>query len=154
MTGEVVAMHIAGEAGAAMRALAEARATAGAGLEGDRYRKSIGFYSGRSGDGRQLTLIEGEALEAVAAEAGIVLEAGESRRNVTTRGVRLNDLVGKRFAVGEVVCRGVRLCPPCTHLEELTGKPVLRPLIDRGGLRADILVGGTIRVGDAVREVE
>ena len=102
--------------------------------------------------GADLTLIEAEALEAVA-EEGIELSHEESRRNVLTRGVRLNDLVGKRFRVGEVECRGVVLNEPCTHLESLTRPGVLRALVHRGGLRADVLEGGTIAVGDAVAEL-
>lgn len=153
MSGTVVAIHVAGEAGAPMRELSEVAAIAGAGLEGDRYRAGIGFYSDRPGS-RQLTLIEAEALEAVAAETGIALAFAESRRNLTTRGLPLNDLVGRRFRVGAVLCAGIRLCPPCTRLEELTGRPVMPPLIDRGGLRADILESGTIRRGDPIQVVE
>jgi 8-oxo-dGTP diphosphatase len=89
-------------------------------------------------------------LEALAAEHDVVLDAGETRRNVTTRGVRLNELVGETFWLGDVLCRGTRLCDPCRHLEEVTRKRLLRPLLHRGGLRADLLTGGTIRVGDAV----
>jgi MOSC domain-containing protein YiiM len=150
MVGEVVAIFVADAAGAPMRELAEVTAIAGAGLEGDRYRAGSGFYTPVPGP-RQLTLIEEETLKALAAEHGIVLAPSESRRNLTTRGVRLNDLVGKRFTIGEVECEGIRLCPPCNRLEELTGKPVLGPLVDRGGLRADILTGGMIRSGDPIR---
>ena len=86
----------------------------------------------------------------MAVSTGITLAASESRRNVTTRGVALNDLVGRRFRVGDVVLQGTRLCEPCTHLEAVTGKPLMRPLVHRAGLRAMILVGGTISVGDAI----
>jgi MOSC domain-containing protein YiiM len=150
MAGEVVAIFVAGAMGAPMRELAEATALAGAGLDGDRYRDGAGFYSPVPGP-RQLTLIEDETLAYLAAEHGIQLAPHESRRNVTTRGIRLNDLVGKRFTIGDVLCEGIRLCPPCNRLEELTGKPVLGPLVDRGGLRADILNNGVIRRGDAIR---
>lgn len=149
MTGEVTGIFIADAAGAPMREFAEATAIAGAGLDGDRYRSNAGFYSPIPGP-RQLTLIEEETLAALATEHGISLAPHESRRNLTTRGLRLNDLVGKRFAIGEVLCEGIRLCPPCNRLEDLTGKPVLAPLVDRGGLRADILTGGTIRRGDPI----
>jgi MOSC domain-containing protein YiiM len=154
MTGRVEAIHIAPRAGVPMRAMAEARAIAGAGLAGDRYQAGTGHYSTRPlpGGGRQLTLIEAEALEALRHETGIALTPAESRRNITTRGVRLNDLVGRRFYVGEVLCEGVRLCEPCAYLEGLTGKAVNRPLVRRGGLRASILTGGIIRLGDGVRE--
>ncbi len=87
------------------------------------------------------------------AERGIELPPIESRRNVVTRGIRLLDLIGRRFRIGEVVCEGVRPCPPCKHLEEITGKKVMRPLIHRGGVRARIVEGGWIRVGDPIQEV-
>src|SRR5688572_15032861 len=125
MTGEVVAIFVAPAMGAPMREIEEANAVAGAGLEGDRYRDGAGFYTPIPGP-RQLTLIEVETLDHLAAEHGIAFAPHESRRNLTPRGVRLNDLVGKRFTIGEVLCEGIRLCPPCNRLEELTGKPVLR----------------------------
>ncbi len=118
-------------------------AVAGKGLDGNRY-----FDEGNPA--RELTLIEGEALEALAAEHGIELDAAASRRNVLTRGVRLNDLVGRRFRVGELECRGIELCEPCTHLQSLTRPGVLRGLAHRGGLNAEILVGGELRAGDEV----
>jgi MOSC domain-containing protein YiiM len=101
-----------------------------------------------------MTLIEAEALEALAREHGIELSAGETRRNLTTRGISLNDLVGRRFWVGHVLCQGTRLCEPCQYLADLTRKPLLRPLVHRGGLRADILRGGVIHTGDWVRPAE
>src|SRR4051812_9347399 len=115
------------------------RAIAGPGLEGDRHFRPNGAKPGQA-----LTLIEAEALEDVG------LTGAESRRQVVVRGVRLNDLVGKRFTVGGVECVGVELCEPCTHLESLTRPGIIRDLVHRGGLNADILVGGTIAVGDAV----
>ena len=148
--GAVEAIHIATAAGAPVRPVDEIRAIAGVGLEGDRYADGRGHYQ----DGRvsrDLTLIEAEALEALAREHGIALAPGETRRNVTTRGVGLNELVGRRFWVGEALCLGTRLCEPCQYLADLTGKPLLRPLVHRGGLRADIVRGGLIRSGDQVR---
>jgi MOSC domain-containing protein YiiM len=153
VTGEVIGIFVAESAGATMRELDEATAVAAAGIEGDRYRDGIGFYSPVPGP-RQLTLIEQETLDALHAEHGIVLAPRETRRNLITRGLRLNDLVGKRFTIGDVICEGIRLCPPCIHLEELTGKPVLAPLVHRGGLRADILTGGKIRRGDKIKVEE
>jgi MOSC domain-containing protein YiiM len=153
MIGEVIGIFVTDAASAPMKELVEAQAIAGAGLEGDRYRDGVGFYSPVPGP-RQLTLIEEETLDALGAEHGIALAPQESRRNLTTRGIRLNDLVGKRFTIGEVLCEGIRLCPPCIHLEQLTGKPVLAPLVHRGGLRADIVIGGVIRQGDTIREVQ
>ncbi|TML49289.1 MAG: MOSC domain-containing protein, partial [Actinobacteria bacterium] len=148
--GSVEAIHIATAAGAPVRPVDEIRTIAGVGLEGDRYADGRGHYQ----DGRvsrDLTLIEAEALEALAREHGIALAPGETRRNVTTRGVGLNELVGRRFWVGEALCLGTRLCEPCQYLADLTGKPLLRPLVHRGGLRADIVRGGLIRSGDQVR---
>jgi MOSC domain-containing protein YiiM len=103
--------------------------------------------------GKDLTLIEVEALEALRTETGIELSHQESRRNVLTRGIRLNELVGRRFRVGEVVCEGVVLNEPCTHLEGLTYPGVLAGLENRGGLRANVLSRGTIAVGDKVAEL-
>jgi MOSC domain-containing protein YiiM len=104
-------------------------------------------------EGKDLTLIEAEALEALTADTGIELSHEESRRNVLTRGVRLNELVGRRFRVGEVECEGVVLNEPCAHLESLTKPGVLKGLVHRGGLRANVLRGGTIAVGDEVGEL-
>lgn len=126
----------------------EVRAVAGRGLEGDRNFLSDGDpQPGRDAD---LTLIASEALEALASEIGLVLTAAESRRNLLTRGVDLNLLVGQRFRVGEALCEGIELCEPCRHLEGMTYPGVLRGLVHRGGLRAAIVEGGEISVGDAV----
>jgi MOSC domain-containing protein YiiM len=130
----------------------EVSAVAGKGLEGDRYSQKTGTYSNRPGPDREITLIEIEAIEALKRDHGIDLQPGDARRNVVTRGVPLNHLVGKEFTLGGVTLRGVRLCEPCTHLEGLTEKGVLTGLIHRGGLRAQIIKDGTIRVGDAIQE--
>lgn len=129
-------------------------AIAGRGLMGDRYANGAGFYSARPlpGGARELTLIEQEALDAIETESGIRLDDLECRRNVVVTGVTLHDLIGKRFTVGGVLCEGVRDCPPCEHLEELTGKQVMKPMARRGGLRANILTDGEIAVGDAIAE--
>ena len=155
MAGEVVAIHIASAVGVPMQGLASAEAVAGEGLVGDRYRDNIGFYSPTPTDpgARELTLIEEESLAAVLRETGVVLGPEEHRRNITTRAVALDPLLGKRFRIGEVVCEGVRKCPPCTHLEEITGKKVMKPLVHRGGVRARIVAGGWIRVGDPIQEI-
>jgi MOSC domain-containing protein YiiM len=152
-SGVVEAIHIASAAGAPTRLLGVVRASAGIGLEGDRYAAGQGHYSHDHRVSRDLTLIEAEVIEALARDHGIKLAPGETRRNITTRGIRLNDLLGRRFWVGEVLCAGTRLCEPCQYLTDLTGKPLLRPLVHRGGLRADILSGGYIRRGDRVRVV-
>jgi MOSC domain-containing protein YiiM len=152
MTGEVVAINIASGAGAPMQETAAVEAIAGEGLAGDRYRDGIGFYSATPTDpgARELTLIEEESLATVLSETGIVLSPREHRRNLTTREIALEPLLGQRFRIGDVVCEGVRLCPPCAHLEEITGKKVMKPLVHRGGIRARIVQGGWIRVGDRI----
>jgi MOSC domain-containing protein YiiM len=126
------------------------RALAGMGLEGDRYFMQAGTFSDATKPDREVTLIESEALQALAQDVGIVLPPGASRRNITTRGVSLNALVGKEFQVGGVTLRGLRLCEPCAHLEKLTQSGVLNGLVHRGGLRAQILTDGVIQTGDAV----
>jgi len=154
MDGTVEFLAVGSAAGGAMQLRDSALAVAGQGLQGDRYANGTGFFSDTPGDGRDLTLTEGEALDALRAEHRIALGPGEHRRNITTRGLSLNDLVGRRFNVGEVLCEGVRLCEPCEHLVELCGKPVLQPLVRRAGLRANILTGGVIHVGDRIVEVQ
>jgi MOSC domain-containing protein YiiM len=116
-----------------------ANALAGKGLQGDRH-----FYREGAAPGQALTLIEAEVLE------GVGLTGAESRRQVVVRGVRLNDLVGRRFRVGAVECLGVELCEPCLHLQQLTRPGIIKELIHRAGLNADILNDGHISVGDAV----
>jgi MOSC domain-containing protein YiiM len=121
------------------------------GLEGDRH---FGRASAAADDlrpDREITLIEVEAIEALEREHKVSVEPGDARRNIVTRGVALNDLVGREFTVGEVTLRGISLCEPCAHLASLTDEKVLSGLVHRGGLRAQILNGGVIRVGDAVR---
>ena len=144
-TGEVVALHTAAESGAPTEPRDEVDVVAGKGIRGDRKFRPDG-----AGRGEALTLVEAEAVEAVEREYGIELSYAEHRRNVTTRDVALNHLVGERFRVGEVLCEGVLLCEPCTHLESLTDEGVREAFVHRGGLRADVLEGGPIRVGDSV----
>jgi len=152
--GAVVSLHVAPGARAEMRVMTEVLAVAGRGIEGDRYFTQSGTYSNHPGTGRAVTLIEIEAMEALAREYDVHLAAGLARRNLVTRGVALNHLVGKTFAVGVVVLRGMRLCEPCLHLEKLTAKGAARGLIHRGGLRAEIVKGGVIRVGDVIAVVD
>ena len=149
-------MYLADVARGPVRAVAEARAVAGRGLAGDRYERGMGTFSDWPAD-HEFTLIEAEVIEAALADyPGLVLAPGEHRRNVATRGVRLNDLVGKRFRIGaEVLCEGTRLCEPCAHLEVITGKGGLcRVLAGRGGLRARLLTSGMIRLGDPITREE
>jgi hypothetical protein len=146
--GVVAGLLVAPAAEAPLERVPLAEAVAGRGLEHDRYFDGRGTFSG-GGRGYQLTLIEAEALEALAAE-GIAISWEQARRNVVTRGVGLNTLVGRRFLIGDVECVGRRLAEPCSHLQRLAPQGILAGLVHRGGLRADILAGGTIRVGDLV----
>jgi MOSC domain-containing protein YiiM len=148
--GTIEAIHLADAAAGPMRAVSRVRAIAGVGLEGDRYATGSGTYSPDPRTDRHLTLIEAEEIEALATRDGIVLEPGETRRNVTTRGIRLNDLVGRRFRVGGIECEATRLCEPCQGLTDHIGKPVLKPLAHRAGLRALILTDGEIALGDEI----
>jgi MOSC domain-containing protein YiiM len=138
----VVAIHLGEERDPALWPVESVRAVAGKGLEGDRY-----FFADGAEPGRALTLVEDEAVEDVG------LEQGATRRQLTTRGVRLNDLIGKRFRVGEVECYGVELCEPCSHLEKMTRPGIMRKLVHRAGINADILTDGTISVGDQIVEL-
>ena len=148
--GRIEAIHLADAAAGPMRPVPRVGAIAGVGLEGDRYATGNGTYSPDPRTDRHLTLIEAEEIEALAERDGILLAPGESRRNITTRGIRLNDLVGRRFRVGAVECEATRLCEPCQGLTDLLGKPVLKPLVHRAGLRALILTDGEIALGDEV----
>ena len=149
-TGIVEAIHVAEASGAPMQSLAVVGVLAGVGLEGDRYARRTGYWSPSTKVDRDLTLIEAEEIERLSSEHGIALSPGDTRRNVTTRGIRLNALVGRRFRIGDVVCEGTRLCEPCQYLTDLLGKPVLAPLVHRAGLRARILTDGEIALGAEV----
>jgi MOSC domain-containing protein YiiM len=146
----IVSIHIAPSAAAPTKSVDSVRALAGNGLEGDRYCNEAGTYSYQRGSARQVTLIEVEAIEALKRDDGIEIDPGASRRNIVTRGVALNHLVGREFKVGGVALRGVELCEPCAHLQKLTLQGVMRGLVHRGGLNAEILTDGLIRVGDTV----
>jgi len=135
----VEAIHLGAQRVAELWTVESVRAVAGKGLEGDRH-----FHEEGASPGQALTLVEAEIVEEVG------LAPGETRRQLTVRGIKLNDLVGKRFRVGDVECFGVELCEPCLHLEELTRPGMIRALVHRAGINADIVSGGTIRVGDAV----
>ncbi len=142
--GRVEGLVLAAVAEGPPHTVDEAFAHAGRGLEGDRYFDGRGTFSNTYARGHDLTLVD----------AGLVGDAVGSRRNVITRGIDLNALVGRRFTVGDVECFGQRLCEPCAHLERLTEPGVLRALVHIGGLRADVLSDGTIRVGDPVRALD
>jgi MOSC domain-containing protein YiiM len=145
MRGTVELIHIADVKGAPVRPLEAVDAVAGVGLAGDRNHRE-----GGDSPGRDLTLIEAEEIEQLARNHGIDLAPGETRRNITTRGIRLNDLVGKEFWIGEVLARAVKINEPCQYLQDLVGKPILKPLAHRAGIRADLLTDGRISIGDRV----
>ncbi len=134
-----------------MRAVNEADAIPGVGLDGDRYALKTGTFYKPAPD-FELTLIESEAIQAMQRDYGIAFHPGDARRNIVTRGVPLNHLVGREFRIGDVKVRGLRLCEPCDHLQQLTTVPIINGLRHRGGLRAQILSRGTIHVGDGIRE--
>lgn len=135
----VEAIHLGDEGVPELRPVESVTALAGKGLIGDRH-----FFGAGAGPGRALTLVEAEEVERVG------LAPGQTRRQLTVRGVRLNDLVGKRFRVGDIECLGVELCEPCLHLESMTRPGILKELAHRAGLNADILTDGTLAVGDEI----
>ena len=148
--GEVVAIHVGPQRRQPMQARAVVRAVPGHGLEGDRYARLDGTFSEKDRPGQQVTLIEAEAIEALEHDYQVHLQPGATRRNITTRNVPLNHLVGREFQIGEVRMQGIRLCEPCSHLERLCNQELVKGLRHRGGLRAQILNAGVIRVGDRV----
>lgn len=148
--GTVAEIHVAAAAAAPMESRPEVQALAGRGLAGDRYAERQGTFWRPDKRGLQVTFIEVEALEALQREYGIALSAAESRRNVATRGVALNHLVGREFQIGGARFVGIRLCEPCGHLERLSRAGIKGGLVHRGGLRAEILSAGLLRVGDPV----
>ena len=147
--GVVEALLTAAHAEAPVQTHSSVELRAGRGIVGDRYFDGTGTFSASEKHGQQLTLIEGEVLDALG-EEGLELTPVEARRNVVTRGIDLNALVGQEFQIGAVRCIGRRLCEPCSHLQRLTGAALLRAMVHRGGLRADILTSGIVHVGDAI----
>lgn len=135
--------------GAPSRPVPHVEALAGAGLEGDRYAEP----RNRKDPTHEVTLIEAESIEAFTRETGLAMAPHAPRRNLVTEGVRLNDLVGRRFRVGEAVLEGLELCEPCGKFARATHREALKFFVGRGGLRARIVTGGVIRVGDRVDEV-
>ena len=149
--GRVEAIRIARVAGAPMASVDRVAVHAGGGLEGDRYHKGTGEWSPSPGAGRGLTLVSADTLEEANRDnPGLNVAAVDTRRNVEVRGMDLEDLVGREFAVGTVRCVGIRLAEPCTYLEGLVGRPILRALSHKAGIRADILDDGEIAVGDPI----
>jgi MOSC domain-containing protein YiiM len=151
--GRVAAVHVAPEAGAPVTARDRVEAVAGRGLRGDRYFDDAGTFSAPDAD-RDVTFVEGETLEAAARDYGVAVGPDDHRRNVTTRGVALNRLVGRRFGVGEATFEGVERCEPCSYLERaLAEKGVREPTVPRGGIRARVVEDGVFAPGDAVTDL-
>jgi MOSC domain-containing protein YiiM len=148
--GRVESIYIGPDPQGPMRSVDQVVAVAGRGLEGDRY-----FQPAEDGDPTaEITLIEAEAIDRAVAESGVDIRREDTRRNVITSGVRLAELLGKRFRVGEVEVEAMEPNPPCRHLAEVAGKPLLKPLARRGGLRGRIVTGGVVGVGDPIRHGE
>ena len=147
--GRVESIHIASAAMGPVQDVAQAILIPGVGVDGDRYALKQGTFFKPEPD-FELTLIEAEALDALQREYNVELAPSAARRNIVTRDVPLNHLVGKEFAIGKVRIRGIRLCEPCNHLQRVTGKQLIKGLRHRGGLRAQILTHGTIHVGDLI----
>jgi MOSC domain-containing protein YiiM len=155
--GSVVSISITAKGSEPMTVVQQVKAVAGRGLEGDRYFSKQGtFTDNPNTTGRQVTLIESEAIDALERDYGVKIEPTDVRRNIVTRGVPLNHLIGQEFRVGDVRMRGVRVSEPCNHMASLVNEEqkdkIRLGLMHRGGLRADILNDGTIRVGDPVEE--
>lgn len=151
----IVQILIARSPESQMVACTEVRAVPGRGLEGDRYFSGTGTFSPQpQRPDFELTFIEQEQIEAFAAASALPFTALNARRNIVTAGVKLNDLAGREFFVGEVRVRGVRLCEPCNYLAKISFPETLKGLVHRGGLRAQILSEGVIRVGDVIRPME
>ncbi len=150
--GTVISIHTAESAGQAMETRNEVELIAGRGIPGDRYHAGRGEFSPTPMDpDHELTLIAIEEIEAFNGKTGHAMAPGEFRRNVVTRGIDLNRLVGSDFRLGSAVIRGIRLCEPCAYLARATQRAVLPHLVGNGGLRAGIVQGGALRVGDPVR---
>jgi len=155
LSGTVAAIALAEHATDHMRTVDHATAFANRGLDGDRYAAKAGTFTPANDTARgyDLTLIEADVLDSLTLPGGRTLGYAEARRNIVTRGIDLNALVGRRFRVGSIECLGQRLCEPCSHLERLTTKGALRGLIHRGGLRADVLSDGEVSTGDLIETI-
>ncbi len=143
MKGRVEAIFISPQRGELPQPVESVQAVAGKGLDGNRY-----FDTGRPH--QEVTLIESEQLERITAEDGLEIDAAATGRNILTRGIDLNALVGRRFRVGPAECRGIELCEPCTTMEARTAPGAIKALVHRAGLNAEILVGGELHPGDEV----
>lgn len=156
--GSIEGIHVAPRAMIPTRLVHEAHIVEGIGIEGDRYALRRGFLSERiekRGDtpNRLVTLFEAETLEALQRDHGIRLDASQHRRNITTRGVPLNHLIGRRFRIGEAILFGT-LATPCKHLDDILGVALINILANRAGLNAGVIKGGCIRIGDSIEPIE
>ena len=149
--GELTEIWLTGSAAASMRRVPAGRLLAGAGLEGDRYALGGGTWAQYPDLEKQLTLIDRDDVADVAAEVGVQLSPGDTRRNLVTVGVGLPELVGRWFAVGDALLFGMKRCPPCTHLERLTGARLVKAMVQRGGINAAVFGGAEIAEGAVVR---
>jgi MOSC domain-containing protein YiiM len=152
--GAVEGIYIASDAAEPLFEVDEIKAVVGLGLEGDRYFHKRGTFSNKPKPGREVTLIEIEAIEAAQKDYGLEVSPGDARRNIVTRGVPLNHLVGRRFKIGDATLVGIRLCEPCTHLTKLVNADFRKALVHRGGLRAEVVEGAEIHKGDLLRPVD
>ncbi len=153
MSGVVHAIYLAQKGGAALEAVDQGELETGRGLVGDRYYLGTGAFSEKMAGSpeAELTMIESEEIEHFNRENDLSLGLGELRRNIITSGIRLNDLVGVTFLVGNATLEGIRLCDPCAYLSKTVTPEVLPGLVHRAGLRARILIGGTVRPGDVIK---
>jgi MOSC domain-containing protein YiiM len=151
--GRVVEIWLAGAAAEPMRQMATVEAVAGLGLSGDRYALGGGTWARYPDLEKQVTLIDRDDVAAVAADTGSNLAPGDTRRNLVTQGIDLPSLVGRWFTVGDVLLFGMKRCPPCTHLERLTGVRLVKAMVHRGGINAAVFSGGPIAEGAVVRPV-
>ena len=151
--GSVLEIWLTGAAAEPMRRVPAVEAVAGLGLTGDRYALGGGTWAQYPDLEKQVTLIDRDDVAAVAAETGSELTAGDTRRNLVTTGVDLPSLVGRWFTVGDVLLFGMKRCPPCTHLERLTGVRLVKAMVHRGGINAAVFAGGPIADGATVRPV-
>ena len=151
--GSLLEIWLSPAAAAPMRRVTSARLLAGRGLEGDRYALGGGTWAQYPDLEKQLTLIDAADVAAVAAEVGVPLGPGDTRRNLVTEGVDLPSLVGRWFAVGDALLFGVKRCPPCTHLERLTGARLVKAMVHRGGINAAVFSGAAVAEGAVVRPV-
>ena len=149
MAGKVEGIYVASKGSVGMERVEEVRALEGCGLEGDRYCEGTGYWTAL-GDVCEVTLIAGEDLDEIRSEAGLKVHNGEHRRNIITRGVRLDDLRGERFRVGEAVLRYDRPRPPCRHVQDVTEPGMTKALKRRGGICARVVEGGTIHANDTI----